>query len=862
MNTHDDRAGAGQPRMRIRTHARTDLNDRATTVRCSNQRGRTTAALVFATVALCDVVVGSSFLGGFFSVGGTAAFAQPVPSREPSSSHIFPAGARRGTKVAVRVGGECIPPGARLIFTEPTVRATETLEQRLPFLGEPSPRRKPTEIPINYPKEWAAELEVAADAPLGTKLWRIACAQGGSGGRPFIVGDLPEWIETESNSTPDRAERIAVPITVNGQISGERDVDYYEVELAAGQLLACELIARRIGSPLDANLELFDSQGQPVDLMSTYLGSDRAVAFVAREAGRYRLRVSNVSFHGSPAHVYRLNLTTQPIAVAVLPGIGAPDVVFTFPASPANAPSANGATPVNIATPANAASPAAMLFDSIAASMVSSAAAGELAGRVQRGELSYVQLRETDATTRASQATETPRRMTAPLLVDGQAARHEFIVALEAGRRYSIACDAVTRTDDRVAVRVVGEDGATLVQLSARDVMSGKRRLEWQPPKTGDYRLVVQAVPGGGELQLAAPYRLLVEPARAEIELSVPRDVLHVVQGGAAEWEVTVERRGEADGEVELTVDNLPAGVTVQGTKIAAKQRSTKLKFTAAADAPSTSATIAIRGRVTVGEASSETSIEAMARGRHLGRDEEGTSLGAGDAAQLQLNVQHKPLFRLYCAEAYQYAHRGSIYPYLMEIERLNGFDGEITVQLGDRQNRDLDGIEMLETKLGPQTKQFAMPIYLPETMHINVQSQSQLYTQAYARFVDAAGKPQSLLVVSEKRNMLRTLPPVVRLTSVDERVRPVASDAALCRLKLERTSNFTGPMRIELISAPPGVTLIGGSQTIPADASEIEVELFRAAGATVPPGARLRFRATGLMPAGAKAVTEAEVAW
>ena len=43
---------------------------------------------------------------------------------------------------------------------------------------------------------------------------------------------------------------------------------------------------------------------------------------------------------------------------------------------------------------------------------------------------------------------------------------------------------------------------------------------------------------------------------------------------------------------------------------------------------------------------------------------------------RLQLAVQHKPVFRLYCAEAYQYAHRGTVYPYLMEIERLGGFDG------------------------------------------------------------------------------------------------------------------------------------------------------------------------------------------
>ncbi len=44
--------------------------------------------------------------------------AQQVPS-DPTSTHVFPAGGQRGTKVAVRVGGECLPPLTRFrIFGE------------------------------------------------------------------------------------------------------------------------------------------------------------------------------------------------------------------------------------------------------------------------------------------------------------------------------------------------------------------------------------------------------------------------------------------------------------------------------------------------------------------------------------------------------------------------------------------------------------------------------------------------------------------------------------------------------------------------------------------------------------------------
>ena len=59
------------------------------------------------------------------------------------------------------------------------------------------------------------------------QLWWLACARGGTGGRPFLVGELPELIESESNSTPDKAEQLSLPVTLNGQIEGERDMDYF-----------------------------------------------------------------------------------------------------------------------------------------------------------------------------------------------------------------------------------------------------------------------------------------------------------------------------------------------------------------------------------------------------------------------------------------------------------------------------------------------------------------------------------------------------------------------------------------------------------------------------------------------------------
>jgi len=217
----------------------------------------------------------------------------------------------------------------------------------------------------------------------------------------------------------------------------------------------------------------------------------------------------------------------------------------------------------------------------------------------------------------------------------------------------------------------------------------------------------------------------------------------------------------------------------------------------------------------------------------------------------------HKPIFRLYCSEAYLYAHRGSIFPYPMEVERLNGFDGDIQLQIGDRQNRDLDGIEMLPITVPASQTSLHMPIYLPESMHINVQSQSQLYTQGFARFRDKHGRPQSILVVAEKRNMLRTRPPVVTLTAVDSRVDVVPGQPARLRLRLKRTSNFPGPLRVDLwkssrerMSVEPFVIRAGSSDAV--------VRVMPPADLAPGDEVRLTFRGQGDLSDGTVIVSEA----
>src|SRR5262249_6605754 len=149
-------------------------------------------------------ILGPALLGGVLWIA--PAWGQAVQSKEPTSTHIFPAGGRRGTVVPVRVGAECLPPGTTFRLWGDGGSALRLLEKRAKARYEPSPRRLPLDVNfINYPKEWEAKIEIKADAPLGAIMWRVTCGWGGTQVRPFLIGDLPEFIETEPNSQPERA---------------------------------------------------------------------------------------------------------------------------------------------------------------------------------------------------------------------------------------------------------------------------------------------------------------------------------------------------------------------------------------------------------------------------------------------------------------------------------------------------------------------------------------------------------------------------------------------------------------------------------------------------------------------------------
>ncbi len=136
---------------------------------------------------------------------------------------------------------------------------------------------------------------------------------------PFAVDTLPEAAEREPNDTIKAGQRLALPVVVNGRIQQPGDVDVFTFQGRAGGRVVAEASARRLGSPLDASLELLDPQGKRVAFNDDW--EDKSSGLIAHHAdphlsatlpsdGIYAVRVNDVQRKGGPDFGYRVRIGT------------------------------------------------------------------------------------------------------------------------------------------------------------------------------------------------------------------------------------------------------------------------------------------------------------------------------------------------------------------------------------------------------------------------------------------------------------------------------------------------------------------------------------------------------------------------
>jgi len=138
---------------------------------------------------------------------------------------------------------------------------------------------------------------------------------------PFAVDDLPECLDRSGNDKPQTAQKVKLPIIVNGRIDKPGDRDVFSFEGAAGGEVVAAVVARRLGSPLDLVLKLTDSAGKQLaynddkddkENKGAGLETHHADSYIRARlpaGGTYYVHLVDIQEKGGREYAYRLRIS-------------------------------------------------------------------------------------------------------------------------------------------------------------------------------------------------------------------------------------------------------------------------------------------------------------------------------------------------------------------------------------------------------------------------------------------------------------------------------------------------------------------------------------------------------------------------
>jgi hypothetical protein len=183
------------------------------------------------------------------------------------------------------------------------------------------------------------DVAVSPDAPLGLYGLRLATSGGLSNAHLFLIDDLQMTSEQEqsagkSSSSASPAQKISLPTAIAGTCSAA-DVDRFSFEVVAGQTIAFEAVANRLGKYFDPLVTVRDSRRRIVIQRDNDVGLffDCRFEHTFPKAGRYTVEIRDSRFRGNDTWGYVLRMGRFPVARVALPSAIQPGVKtgLTFP---------------------------------------------------------------------------------------------------------------------------------------------------------------------------------------------------------------------------------------------------------------------------------------------------------------------------------------------------------------------------------------------------------------------------------------------------------------------------------------------------------------------------------------------------
>jgi hypothetical protein len=680
----------------------------------------------------------------------------------------------------------------------------------------------------DYPKDMAGQVAIAPDAQLGVRYWRLWTSQGATSSMKFMVGDLPEIVEEEIDGDPIPV-KVTLPITINGRIFPRENIDIWSFRARKGQTVRCEVHATRLGSPLDARLEVRDPQSRRFAEADAPAGGDPVVTFIAPEDGDYQVRIQDSQARGGQAYVYRLTLTSEPFIDRVYPLGGRRGSTVDFEVFGQAVP---GQVSVSISKDASA--DYAHVFS-----------VGPK--RTNAVLLDIDDLPEFRSDENAGKVIVLPAMLNGRIDKAGQVdvwrwqgkKGDTWEFELRSGKLGSRLDGVVTICDREGKALAKGEASAT-------DPV-----LRLQVPADGEYSVKIQdrfRSRGGPEFA----YRLRVAPpAPADFRLSIPSDAITLPRKGSAKFKINVERLGGFKEPITLDVRGLPEGVSAAPTTINPNQTTIDVTFSDGLQPsihPQILAKIGLSRLTIVGKAKDVERIAKLKVGR-----------GMPEQSSVLLAVALQTPFVIKGEYDMGFAARGGMHKRKYKIER-NGFVGPIEISLADRQARHLQGAQGPTITVPAGVSEFTYSAYLPPWMETGRTCRVCVMGVGVLKEPDGSEHRVSFSSVNQNEQLVAVVGPgKLALEAERASYTLVPGESSAVAVRVKRGQGVEGPVELTLITPAHMHGLVAAKTTIATEDDRGELVINCARKLAAPFNMPVTLRAT-LMRNGEPFVAEVKL--
>lgn len=736
----------------------------------------------------------------------------------PSIGYMFPPGGQAGSTVDVVLGGYDWTPDMELFVRDARIQLELTGAPGPVIVPEPPYwfGKKARRGPFMLPRETPAKLKLPADLAPGIYHWQAANANGATASGKFEVSNGLQIVENKDRREPQPLPTL--PVTVSGQILKIEEVDEFRFTASASGLMTCEIIAAAIGSPLTAVVEIRDTSGRLIADAADTAARDVKFTFAVEAGQEYTVRVYDVDFRGNRSFVYRLSLTPGPSLVAMIPAFvqrdATQDVEFVGYGLKTGAAKLESISRMLEVPPDAQAS-----FQG----KIRVANGAKLSYQIPTSDIQeVVEHRNQSGTAKSIQELSGPSAVTGVLNQRYGIDRYRTLGSKGDVWAIEVLAEAIESPLD-VSLAILNEAG---VELKRVDDAGGTTdaRVEFKLPADGAYDLVVGDTSGMSGRNTSI-YRLVVREATPGFRLSTS-EILTVPIDGSAVLSVKAERFGGFTGPIAISIDGLPAGVSIpEDSAILEKKNDLKLEIAAEAEVGTVARMLTLSGSAMIDAKSVTHSPDPVL-----------------------LAVTMKPPFSIDAEGKNDVTKwpRGTTYPAPVLIERDEAFAGDIILEMAAKQGRHRQGIRGPEMTITPDQNRILYPVFLPEWLETT--RTSRMVVNGVTKIADPAGR---IRYSSSKLVTRLGFLPTGALLKIESPVKELTmnSDSDFeYPVKVLRGSGLNGSIMLELVRGPDSVGIFSAA-TIVVDekATAATLHLKRVPEVSVSQVLPLKVRATGM---------------